>query len=182
MCQSELSSLHPLTPLPSSRFPSPHSSPLLFPPLPSLLSPPLASPPLTPLPSSRFPSPHSSPLLFPRLPSLLSPPLPSPPLTPLPSSSLPSPHSSRFPSPPLPSPPLPSPPLLSPLLPSPPLPSPPYSRIKNFLEKPEPHQTESRLASPVFYCLRRSSLQFVTAFNERVQDRRNRALGHFMVS
>jgi glucuronokinase len=52
-------------------------------------------------------------------------------------------------------------------------------RIKNFLEKPEPHQTKSRLASPVFYCLRRSSLQFVTAFNDKTQGG-NRALGHFM--
>lgn len=56
------------------------------------------------------------------------------------------------------------------------------NRIKNFLEKPEPHETESRLASPVFYCLRRSSLQFLSKFNNTVQDKRKRALGHFMVS
>jgi glucuronokinase len=53
-------------------------------------------------------------------------------------------------------------------------------RIANFLEKPESHETESRLASPVFYCFRRSSLQFLITYSETVPDRKHSALGHFM--
>lgn len=53
-------------------------------------------------------------------------------------------------------------------------------RITNFLEKPKAHMTSSRLASPVFYCLRQESLPLVSQYLEEHTDRKNRALGLFM--
>ena len=102
-----LSSSPLLTPPLSSLLPSPQSSPLLIPPLSSLLPSPYFSPLL-------LPSPHSSPLLTPPLSLLLSSsPLLIPPLSSLLPSPilLPSPHSSPLlSSSPLFTPPLPSPP------------------------------------------------------------------------
>ena len=54
-------------------------------------------------------------------------------------------------------------------------------RILKFLEKPKPEETASRLASPVFYCLRRETLPLVTAYTQQNVDKRLRALGRFMV-
>jgi glucuronokinase len=54
-------------------------------------------------------------------------------------------------------------------------------RILKFLEKPKPEATSSRLASPVFYCLRRETLPLVTTYTQQNTDKRSRALGRFMV-
>ena len=76
-----------------------------------------------------------------------------------------------------------------------------YFRITRFLEKPKPHETSSRLASPVcsymyclipiiiinhyfikvFYCLRRSSLPLVSQYSDAFKSPKDRAFGHFMV-
>ena len=50
-----------------------------------------------------------------------------------------------------------------------------------FLEKPKPEETSSRLASPVFYCLRKETLPLVTAYTQQNVDKTSRALGRFMV-
>lgn len=95
-------------------------------------------------------------------------------------------------------PPLPLPPSFYPFplhpLPSipfhPPSPSillpPPFSlhpslRILKFLEKPQPHETTSRSASPVFYCFRQETLSRVTSYTQQHLDTSGRAFGRFMV-
>lgn len=54
-------------------------------------------------------------------------------------------------------------------------------RIVKFLEKPKPEDTQSRLASPVFYCLRKDTLPLVTEYTEQYKSRSERAMGMFMV-
>ena len=59
--------------------------------------------------------------------------------------------------------------------------SPPSWRILKFLEKPHPHETTSRSASPVFYCFNRDTLSLVTTYNQKQADKTRKAFGHFMV-
>ncbi len=54
-------------------------------------------------------------------------------------------------------------------------------RILKFLEKPKAQDTQSRLASPVFYCLRRETLTLVTSYAEQHLGKKERAFGLFMV-
>ena len=58
----------------------------------------------------------------------------------------------------------------------------PFHRITKFLEKPSPSETSSRLASVVFYCLRRTSLTLVTDYLNDRPDVQQRTFGEFMVS
>ena len=55
-------------------------------------------------------------------------------------------------------------------------------RITKFVEKPQSHETTSRLASPVFYCLRRDTLKLVSEYTDQHTNKTKRALGMFMVS
>ena len=55
-------------------------------------------------------------------------------------------------------------------------------RITKFLEKPRPEDTPSRLASPVFYCLRRDTLELVSEYTDQNTSKTKRAMGMFMVS
>ena len=54
-------------------------------------------------------------------------------------------------------------------------------RITRFLEKPKPEDTSSRLACPVFYCLLRETLPLISSYTQDHLDRRERALGKFLV-
>ena len=55
-------------------------------------------------------------------------------------------------------------------------------RITKFLEKPLASETSSRLASPVFYCLKRDTLPSVSTFTQQHLLKKERALGKFIVS
>lgn len=54
------------------------------------------------------------------------------------------------------------------------------SRIVRFLEKPKTSATESRLASVVFYCLKRETLSMVQDYLTEFPDVKQRACGYFM--
>ncbi|XP_046854466.1 uncharacterized protein LOC124447545 [Xenia sp. Carnegie-2017] len=54
------------------------------------------------------------------------------------------------------------------------------NRIVKFLEKPEPHETKSRLASVVFYCLRKDILYTVEEFLKNNQKPEERVFGRYM--
>ncbi|XP_064394355.1 uncharacterized protein LOC135341672 isoform X2 [Halichondria panicea] len=56
----------------------------------------------------------------------------------------------------------------------------PTGRITKFIEKPQSHETTSRLASPVFYCLQRDSLKLVSEYTDQHTNKTKRALGMFM--
>jgi glucuronokinase len=53
-------------------------------------------------------------------------------------------------------------------------------RIVKFLEKPKPHETSSRLASPVFYCFCKSTLPMISQFTSENRLPKERAFGCFM--
>lgn len=53
-------------------------------------------------------------------------------------------------------------------------------KITKFFEKPKAGETASRLASPVFYCLKRSVLPRVSSYTQQHKGKKERALGHFM--
>ncbi|XP_030632900.1 glucuronokinase with putative uridyl pyrophosphorylase [Chanos chanos] len=52
-------------------------------------------------------------------------------------------------------------------------------RITRFLEKPQEGETTSRLASVVFYCLRKSTLPYLSSFMSLQPDVKDRTLGKF---
>ena len=54
------------------------------------------------------------------------------------------------------------------------------NRIVKFFEKPDHKQTTSRLASVVFYCFRKKTLQTVTAYLQKKQCRNERTFGKYM--
>eukprot|EP00731_Ephydatia_muelleri_P011967 Em0006g861a len=53
-------------------------------------------------------------------------------------------------------------------------------RITKFLEKPQLHETTSRKASPVFYCLKKESLPLISTYCNQHFTRQTRTLGKFM--
>lgn len=53
-------------------------------------------------------------------------------------------------------------------------------RITKFLEKPQPHETTSRKASPVFYCLKKECLPLISTYCGQHTTRDARTLGKFM--
>ncbi|XP_030077510.1 glucuronokinase 1 isoform X3 [Microcaecilia unicolor] len=53
-------------------------------------------------------------------------------------------------------------------------------RITNFLEKPAPGTTDSRLASVVFYCFQRKTLNCLSEFLSLYENTEDRVLGKFM--
>lgn len=55
-------------------------------------------------------------------------------------------------------------------------------RIKRFFEKPQEGVTASRLASVVFYCLRKETLSYLSDFLLKQPDVEYRTLGRFWVS
>lgn len=56
----------------------------------------------------------------------------------------------------------------------------PTGRITKFLEKPCPEETSSRLASPVFYCLRKDTLKLVSEYTDKHTSKTKKAMGMFM--
>ncbi|XP_028400045.1 glucuronokinase 1-like isoform X2 [Dendronephthya gigantea] len=54
------------------------------------------------------------------------------------------------------------------------------NKICKFLEKPEPHETKSRLASVVFYCLRKETLYTVDTFLQENPKSDQRVFGKYM--
>ena len=54
------------------------------------------------------------------------------------------------------------------------------NRIVKFFEKPDHGQTNSRLASVVFYCFRQQTLATVTSYLEEKQSRNERTFGRYM--
>ncbi|XP_011404331.1 PREDICTED: glucuronokinase 1-like [Amphimedon queenslandica] len=53
-------------------------------------------------------------------------------------------------------------------------------RIVKFLEKPKPEETASRLACPVFYCLCKSTLPYISKYTDLYREPKDRSFGCFM--